>query len=348
MTGGFLALSLFVLYQALTIFSPFFHSMFWGGLLAFAFFPVYRWIRQRGLSERMAASLVTIALALIVLVPVSLLLVQLASQAGEWAKEARAFLEGDGLSEWIAWATEQAQAKTPPDWRVNWHALQRDAQSWLEGTATEVGNYAMGRMGSMTKNILVGGFHALLTIWLLYTFLKTGTQLARTAYQLTPLPVQHKRTLFEQLNDTLAAVIRGQLFTAASQAAVAGVAFLIVGVPYPLLFGALTFFFALLPVVGAGAVWVPLTLWLAAQQSYTQAAILFVLGVGGISLIDNLVRPWLIAGKTGLPYLLLFLSILGGMRAYGLSGLFIGPVVFSILFVLIKIYRQEYTRAGAA
>jgi predicted PurR-regulated permease PerM len=73
-----------------------------------------------------------------------------------------------------------------------------------------------------------------------------------------------------------------------------------------------------------------------------KAAILFIFGALVISLIDNLMKPALIGERTRLPYFLLFFGIFGGIKLYGLMGIFIAPVVLSLFFALVKIYQEKY------
>jgi predicted PurR-regulated permease PerM len=89
-------------------------------------------------------------------------------------------------------------------------------------------------------------------------------------------------------------------------------------------------------------VWFPIAVYLLIMQLYGKAIILFVLGFFGISLIDNFMKPAIIGKRTKLPYFLLFFGIMGGMKFYGLMGIFLAPAVLSIFFALIRIYREKY------
>ena len=88
--------------------------------------------------------------------------------------------------------------------------------------------------------------------------------------------------------------------------------------------------------------WVSFVIYLVIIQSYIKAVILFLLGTFLISLIDNFLKPALIGKRTKLPYFLMFLGILGGLKLYGLSGIFLAPILLSLFFALIQIYREEY------
>ena len=118
--------------------------------------------------------------------------------------------------------------------------------------------------------------------------------------------------------------------------------FTVLGVPVPLFFTFLIFLTTLIPILGAASVWFPIAVYLLIMQLYGKAIILFVVGFFGISLIDNIMKPAIIGKRTKLPYFLLFFGIMGGMKLYGLMGIFLAPVVLSLFFALIKIYREKY------
>ena len=109
-------------------------------------------------------------------------------------------------------------------------------------------------------------------------------------------------------------MIRGQLLTSFTQSVVAGTVFWILGLPLPVFFAILTFITALIPVVGASAVWIPLAVYLATHDAMSKAIMLTVFGLLVISLIDNVMKPAIIGEKTRLPYFLLFFGILGGLK----------------------------------
>ena len=208
-------------------------------------------------------------------------------------------------------------------------------------TSKAIGNFAAAQAGALTKNIFLVGLNLFLMVFLIFIFLKDGPKIYDFIYQIAPLEERNKKSIFNQMSGTLAAVIRGQLLTSVTQALSAGLIFWVLGLPLPILFASATFLTSMIPVLGASSVWVPLVIYLVTLQQYHRAAVLFVFGVLVISLIDNLMKPALIGEKTKLPYFLLFFGILGGIKLYGLMGIFLAPVVLSLFFALVKIYQEK-------
>jgi predicted PurR-regulated permease PerM len=101
------------------------------------------------------------------------------------------------------------------------------------------------------------------------------------------------------------------------------------------LLGVVAGFISILP-VGAPLVWLPASIWLLSQGQTGWGIFLFVYGAAGISSVDNFIRPWLISRGADLPFLLTLLGALGGVLAFGLIGLFLGPVALAVGYSLLK------------
>jgi len=135
---------------------------------------------------------------------------------------------------------------------------------------------------------------------------------------------------------TVRAVVFGIVLTALAQGVLAGLGYWVAGVEAPALWGAITALVSLIPFVGP-VVWIGLSIGLLAHGE-TQAALgLFLWGALVVSWIDNLIRPLVISGPTRIPFLLVFLGVLGGLNSFGLIGLFLGPV---LLAISVAIWRE--------
>ena len=112
------------------------------------------------------------------------------------------------------------------------------------------------------------------------------------------------------------------------QGAIGGVTFALLGLGSPIFWGVMMAFFALLP-LGAWIIWSPVAVWLMLTGETGRGIALLIVGAGGISLIDNFLRPMLLAGQTEMNGLLVFISLLGGLAAFGLLGLVLGPIIMA-------------------
>jgi predicted PurR-regulated permease PerM len=133
---------------------------------------------------------------------------------------------------------------------------------------------------------------------------------------------------------TVRGVVYGILGTALAQAVVMGIGLFIAGVPGAALLALLTFFASVVPIVGTGLVWVPATLWLFHQGLTGWGIFMLVWGVG-VANLDNVVKPWLISQGSDLPFILIFLGVVGGALAFGFIGVFLGPTLLAVGYRLL-------------
>src|SRR5262249_24987323 len=126
----------------------------------------------------------------------------------------------------------------------------------------------------------------------------------------------------------------GILGTALAQAVLAGIGFLIAGVPGAALLALLSFFFSVVPVIGTGLVWIPATLWLFHQGSTGWGTFMVIWGLGVVN-VDNFIKPWLISQGSDMPFILIFFGVLGGALAFGFIGVFLGPTLLAVGWRLV-------------
>jgi len=140
--------------------------------------------------------------------------------------------------------------------------------------------------------------------------------------------------LLEVAGNTVRGVVYGILGTALVQAVIAGIGFMIAGVPGAGLLALLTFFLSVVP-VGPPLVWLPAALWLFHQGETGWGIFMLIWGVG-VSSVDNFVKPWLISQGSAMPFLLIFFGVLGGALAFGFIGVFIGPTSLAVGYRLVQ------------
>lgn len=345
LTIFFLALLIFIFYQVVLLFSSFLHPIFWAAILAYAFYPVYLPLK-RAFPEKqqntLAPIVMTFLLLLFVVPPLVILIVNLTGQAIELYQSVTTYIREGKLEQLIDQIRAFPAIQKLETGVLKWDPIKENATTWLLTSSRSLANFAIAQAGTITKNIFLLMMNVVLVFFFVFIFLKDGDKIYRFIYQTTPMEEENKRSIFTQISETFAAVIRGQLLTCVTQAILAGIIFWGLGLPAPLFLALATFFTSLIPVAGAGAVWVPITIYLFVTQAYLKGVIMLLLGVFGISLIDNLIKPAIIGEKTKLPYFLLFFGILGGLNLYGIMGVFLGPVILSVFFVLVKIYQEKF------
>jgi len=189
-------------------------------------------------------------------------------------------------------------------------------------------------VGQGVTQLILSGF---LAFFLLRDAPVLSERLAIAADRLAGKRGKH---LIKVAGDTVRGVIYGILGTAIAQALVAGLGFWIAGVPGAVLLSVLTFFFAVIP-FGPPMIWIPAALWLFAQDKPGLGIFMLIWGGLGISMVDNLLRPYLISQGSKMPFVLIFCGVIGGALAFGLVGVFLGPTMLAVAFRLIEEWSSQ-------
>jgi predicted PurR-regulated permease PerM len=141
--------------------------------------------------------------------------------------------------------------------------------------------------------------------------------------------------------DLIIASVGVGLLVAMVQGAIGGLAFWLLGIDAPVIWGVVMALCSLIPIVGAALVWVPAALWLLLSNDVARGVILVIVGVFGISMADNILRPMLLAGRTSASGLVVFLGILGGAAAFGFIGLVLGPIILVTAGSLLRVFSRR-------
>lgn len=196
-----------------------------------------------------------------------------------------------------------------------------------------------GALGSIT--LLVG--NALISFFMLFFLFRDGRSTLRRGAVVLPLNRDQVLTLYACVKETLNAIVYGTLAIAAIQGTLTGFAFSFLGLTSPVLWGIVTGLCALLPVIGTGFVFVPAMSMLAFNGHWTKSAILLIWAIVVVHPVDNLLRPYLIGGRTRLSTLYVFFALLGGLKTFGALGVFVGPLILALTVALFRFLREQKT-----
>jgi predicted PurR-regulated permease PerM len=197
---------------------------------------------------------------------------------------------------------------------------------------------AVGRAGVLAKGAASLLFGVVMTLAILFFMLKDAPQLAHEAVRLLPFGRVQNERLITLVREIVATSVTSTLVIAIIQGLVGGVAFAILGIPGAPLWGCLMAMLAILPAVGATLVWAPAAIWLAVSGSIVKGVVLALIGVLVMGNVDNVVRPLMLAGSSRMSTLLLIISLLGGVSAFGFIGIVLGPVVAAVLTAFVQMY----------
>ena len=341
------ALVVFLLYLLYRLMAPFLVGIGWGIILAVTTFPLYRRLR-RALKDRetLSAAIMVLAVTLLLVGPT----VTFVGLLGKQGVQAYKVLERIGQE---GGAVHFLQEKLSPyethsvigPWVVKGQVYLQSASADLETTVTpamkKVIAAILGLFTAALTNFLSFLLHLaimLMTVGILYI---KGDYLFEQALSLLPLQAARKEVLFHRLDQVMKAVIRGIVLTWATQGVLGGLGFWATGLPSPAVFGVLTAFSAIVPIVGTTLVWLPGALYLILAGKTLYGVGLLVWGAIVVSRIDGILLPLLIGGKVEIPLALILVGVVGGVFAFGLMGLVIGPLLLVVTLFFLETYREN-------
>ena len=321
-----------------TVLRPFIVPLIWGGILAYVSWPLNQWVlRMLGGRAGLASLVTTLIVTLVIVVPIVWLALMLRVEALSAYSEVQAFLA--------------SKPSLPPALRdlpwIGAYAQELLEQLSADPTAIKAQFVLMMEQSSVEVSRLIGGvgrnaaklFFAVLSMFFL---LRDGPRLlheARAVLEGILGPRVHD--YLDAVGQTTQAVVYALVLGALAQGAVAGIGYWIFGLKAPVLLGALTVIIALIP-FGAPVVWGSLSIWMLVTGRLWTGIGLLLWGVLLVSWMDNIVRPLVISNATRMPFLLVVFGVLGGVLAFGLVGLFIGPVLLAVSLAIWREWLEEH------
>jgi len=345
---AFLAILVTLIVLAATILSPFLGDFFWAIILAFTFYPLF--IRLKDLFRgrvNLAAFLLTAALLFALLLPGFFVLMNV----GQEAKRVYQAFSGSGVN-----LVEKSLSVTevlPERFRgvlekfgTEPKQVEAILRSSIAGGLKAIPAFVGEKVSIVFKNLALFFLHALFVAVALFFFFRDGERYAERLVELLPLEDKYRQIAVSTFSRTVTAVVRGMFITALLQGILAGIGFSIAGVPVPVLLGLLTTITSMIPFLGATSVWLPASIWLLFQGQTFWGIGLMLYGGLIVSTVDNVIKPLIIGETTKIPVFLLFFTILGGLKVYGVLGIFLGPIILAMGMAFLTIYKEVYLKPG--
>lgn len=327
---GWIILAL-LLGGCLLVLLPFVSALLWAVVLSASSWPVYRrLVKLLGGRRTLAALLMALAMICVILLP----FIIVGATLGENVKELTT-----ATQRWM-----DAGPPAPPGWLAKVPGVGSQATEYWESLAADSSKLlaaAKRFLEPLSGWLLRGGLAlgrgllelALSILIAFFLFRDGGKAAERLSAAVVRIAGERGQHLLEVAGHTVRGVVYGILGTALVQAVIAGIGFLIAGVPGAGVLALLTFFLSVVP-VGPPLIWLPAALWLFHQGSTGWGIFMLIWGVG-VSSVDNFVKPWLISQGSAMPFLLIFFGVLGGALAFGFIGVFIGPTLLAVGYRLV-------------
>jgi len=339
---AFFTLLAVLLSMLLSLLGPFIGSFLWATILVMVFYPLYsRLLDWTGNRPTLSALLATTLVVLLLALPGFFVVLNLAREmpkvydfvsTSQWDQKSLWVMEKLKFINVQAWAQDLGFDSTQTN-----SVLQREISENLQRFAALV----LHKLTEAFSNLPFFVLQAVFVTVALFFFFRDGSRLAIRAVELLPMEPEHRKKVAHTFSITVTAVVRAVFLCALMQGVLTGLGLFVAGVPVPILLGLVAFVFSFIPFLGAASVWVPACIWLLIQDQNLAAVGLGLLGIV-ITILDQVMRAWLIGNEAKLPIFWLFFTTIGGLKVYGFLGIFLGPIILSMGIAFLSIYREVY------
>ena len=327
----FYALIILIGYLTYLVISPFLAPLAWAAVFAVMFYRVHQELAPRIGPSRsaLAATLMTAVLIVAPAVIVVSIIAREVPQVVTYVQQV-SLPSPDRINR--IWEAVRQRSPTP---------LPEDPAFLLREGVRRVLAFLAPHAGAAVADLFATLGSLLVMLFAMFFLLRDGHTLARQVRDLLPLPEGARDRLMTDTRDLIIASVGAGLLVATVQGAIGALAFWLLGIAAPVVWGVVMAMCSLIPVVGAALVWVPAALWLLLSNEIGRGVILVIVGVFGISMADNVLRPILLAGRTTASGLVVFLGLLGGAAAFGFIGLVLGPIILVTAGSLLRVFSRR-------
>lgn len=316
-------LAILLFYFSYQVLSSFLITLIMSVILTFVFYPLYKKILKYVKKDWLASSIMILIILLIIIIPSVLLITKLVSQS---ASAYRTILDFDFKLDNVPYVSQASPM------------FISHIQNIIDGSMSFVKDFIVNTAPDVIgeiANVLLLLFIAFFTMFYLFI---NGAEWYSVIKKRAPFNPKVKSLLFDDIERTTSGVIHGQFITALIQGSLGGLMLFIFGVPNYVFWGFIMIIFSFIPVLGTPLIFVPAAIIELIQHDYIAGIGILIVGFVVVVNVDNVIRPYLVGAKTKLHPIVVLIGVLGGLNAFGLVGMVLGPLVLGLTITLIRDY----------
>ena len=323
-------------YLSYQIISPFLVPIAWAVVFSIVFYPVYAFISRHVKVKSIASSITVLLIFVVIIAPVSCLSIIL---IGELQKVGD-YTNSGGLD---FFRELYDKIITSPQYEkisslIGEHNMP--TADMIMDNMKKIGKILVENLSIRITNIISAAINFLLMIFTLFFLFRDGPGFLNKVRDYMPFSDEQKSRLTKQVKDMVASTVYGGVTVAMIQGFLGGLAFYIIGFTSPVLWGIVMSIVSFIPLLGTLGVWGPAAIYLLMRGEYLTGIGLILYGTFVIGLVDNFLRPMLIGSRTKMPTIIIFFSVLGGIEAFGIIGLIMGPLIMAVFISVFEIFRH--------
>ena len=307
-------------------------------ILAIAIYPLHQDMKRYIKSPSASAWVTTLLVLVVVLGPTVLVVSHVANEITGlygWLSERKT--EEGGWTQYVTNLAERPLEWVSAKTGVSREQLRQTALDRIKNLGAALLQWAKSLVVNLGQTI----FDLVTMMVTLFFLLRDGVRIRDRLGALIPIEPHRYQELVATISSAITANVYGVLVVAVVQGTLGAIGYAIAGLPSVMLWSVATALFSMIPLGGTALVWLVACVYLLAIGSWGKALFMLAWGAGLISTADNVVRPLVLSGRVKLNTLLIFFSLLGGVEAFGIIGIFLGPIVISVTIALLKMLEEE-------
>lgn len=316
---------------------PFFGSISWAIALAVIAHPLHRWLAGRIGKPSLAAAIAVVVIAVVIVAPAIFVGHNVVTEAAKGVQAIQSGFDEGKLQDQFSKHSRFGSVYSSLDQQMN---LSGQLHGFAKNLAQLIAKAAWGSVTVVLQLVL--------TLFVLFFLFRDRRKALEMMRSLVPLSGRETDQVFRRVGDTIHATIYGTVVVAMVQGTLGGLMFWWLGLPAPILWGAIMALLAIVPVMGAFVVWMPAAIFLGAGGEWGKAIILTAWGTVVIGLIDNMLFPVLVGKRMRMHTVPVFFGIVGGLALFGAAGLVLGPVALALTDAVLEIWRRRTTHGRTA
>jgi len=322
-------------FLAFEIFRPFLTAIAWATVFCVVFYPVYAFI-LRFIKVKAIASFLTLILIVVSIIgPFSYISFSLVNEVSDVIGRA-----GTEDVEFVKAIKSDSRIITIIERIQPYVGLKgASAEDIIIKNARKFGTAIVDKLSSGFTNILGMAANFVIMLFTSFFLLKDGPGFLTKLRNYLPFSEDQKDRLAIQTKDMIVSTIYGGVIVALVEGVLGGIAFALLNIGPPALWGSVMALASFVPILGTAIVWLPASVILLYEGTYMKGIALILIGIFIISLVDSLLKPLIIGGRTKMPTVIIFFTVLGGIKFFGLLGLIMGPLVFALFLSVFEIFR---------
>lgn len=329
------------------ILSPLFSPILWAVVLVYALYPLYgRVLRATGGREALSAFLLCAIMTIGFLLPLFYLTLLVAQDLAGMVSSLATYLQQGERSVGEGWRRYPVIAGFVAQFQNIERLTGSDLQSSLVTGVADFGKLLIQQSTNVVSNVVQWAIEFGIVLLSSFYLFRDGRRFVDWTQEYLPITPERRRLVLTRFDEVVNGAVYGNTIVALLEGVIGWLAFWSVGLPSPILWGAVMAITAYIPFVGAALVWVPAAVYLAIQGSYTQAGALVAVGVVLSVVMDELVRNMIVGKASKVHSLIMFFSVIGGIQFFGLIGIVAGPLVVAVAVTLLETYRSEQAEPG--